>query len=209
MSGQFRSYGTARNIFSFLEFLGWVVVVGGLFVGMALSSSAGRYASDIQHILMFAIGGTGSLFGLFFVGAVQSWRASVDTAEYSQQALNVARLQLDVSEQNLKLQNDVANSYAGTKTAAMAEDAIGYGKDSSLENLANPNSTTESISDEPINAKQDAEQIEVVTTEPSDEQYPLIEEKDGKFHFDKIPFLTREAAEEYAGQLGRNTKDEK
>lgn len=208
MSGHFRSYSAARSIFSFMEFMGWIVVVVGLFLGMALSNSVGRYASDIQHILMFAIGGSGSLVGLFFVGAVQSWRAGVDAAEYSQQALNVARLQLDVSEQSLKLQSEEAKTFASMQTAAKAENAISYGKNTSQENLANPNpnSTTENVLDEPVGAEQDAEQIEVDTAETSNDQNPLIEEKDGKFHLGTMSFLTRDAAEEYASHSAANPK---
>ncbi|WP_197917299.1 hypothetical protein [Thiosulfatihalobacter marinus] len=117
MSDRLRSYDVARKTFSFLEFIGWSVVVVGIIAGFILAGSAGRYASDGQKFLLFLMGASGSLLGLFMVGAVQNWRASVDSAEYGQQALKVAREQLEISKQSLKRQLADSQSFAALKSA--------------------------------------------------------------------------------------------
>ncbi|MCK0138925.1 hypothetical protein [Aliiroseovarius sp. F47248L] len=115
MADRLRSYDVARKTFSFLEFIGWSVVVLGIFVGLILASSAGRYAGDGQKFLLFLTGASGSLIGLFLVGAVQNWRAGVDSAEYGQQALKVAREQLEISKQSLKRQDTDSRSFSAQK----------------------------------------------------------------------------------------------
>ncbi len=115
MSDRLRSYDVARKTFSFLEFIGWSVVVIGIIAGFILAGSAGRYASDGQKFLLFLMGASGSLIGLFMVGAVQNWRAGVDSAEYGQQALKVAREQLEISKQSLKRQQADSQSFAALK----------------------------------------------------------------------------------------------
>jgi len=112
MSEQLRSYGTVRGIFSFLEFVGWSVVAIGIIVGFTLSGTAGRYASGGETFMLFLLGASSSLVGLFFVGCVQHWRAGVDSAEYGQQMLKIARDQLTVSKQGLKAQNAETRSYS-------------------------------------------------------------------------------------------------
>ncbi len=97
MPEQMRSYGTARGIFSFLEFVGWSVVVIGIIVGLIMAESAGRYVSDGQKFMLFLMGASSSLVGLFMVGAVQNWRAGVDSAEYGQQMLKISRDQLEAT----------------------------------------------------------------------------------------------------------------
>lgn len=116
MSDRLRSYDVARKTFSFLEFIGWSVVVVGIIAGFILAGSAGRYASDGQKFLLFLMGASGSLLGLFMVGAVQNWRAGVDSAEYGQQALKVAREQLEISKQSLKRQQADSQSFAALKS---------------------------------------------------------------------------------------------
>ncbi|WP_421702331.1 hypothetical protein [Aliiroseovarius sp.] len=112
MSEQMRSYGVARTLFSILEIVGWLVVVVGIIAGFTLAGSAGRYVPDSQKVLLFLMGASSSLVGLFFVGAVQHWRAGVDSAEYNQQMLKVARDQLAVSKQGLKQNNSSPHGYA-------------------------------------------------------------------------------------------------
>ncbi len=117
MSDRLRSYDVARKTFSFLEFVGWSVVVVGIIAGFVLAESAGRYASEGQKVLLFLMGASGSLLGLFMVGAVQNWRAGVDSAEYSQQALKVAREQLEISKQSLKRQQTNSASFAAVASS--------------------------------------------------------------------------------------------
>ena len=123
MSEQMRSYGTARGIFSFLEFIGWSVVVIGIIVGFVLAGGARRYASDGQKFMLFLLGGSSSLIGLFFVGAVQHWRAGVDSAEYGQQMLKLARDQLAVSKQGLISQNTDKQTFSKVEGVDAEKDA--------------------------------------------------------------------------------------
>ena len=96
-----RNYATARGIFSLLEFVGWVTVIGGVILAIAFGNSVGKYARPEAAVSAVLPGLIVALFGLLFVGAVQAWRASVDTAEYTQQMLKIARDQLEVSRQTL------------------------------------------------------------------------------------------------------------
>jgi len=116
MSERLRSYGVARTIFGIVEFVGWCVVVIGVIVGFALAGSAARYVSGGEKFLLFLAGASGSLLGLFLVGSVQNWRAGVDSAEYGQQMLKVARDQLEVSKQSLKRQEVDSHSFAALKS---------------------------------------------------------------------------------------------
>lgn len=116
MSEQMRSYGAARGIFTFLEIVSWGVVVIGIIVGLIMAESASRYTSDGQRFLLFLMGASSSLIGLLMVGAVQNWRAGVDSAEYGQQMLKVARDQLEVSRQSLKQQEADRNSFAALRS---------------------------------------------------------------------------------------------
>jgi len=106
-----RNYEVARKIFSFMEFCGWsLVVIGGL-VGVGMAASVGGYGGAGAAITSFLIGGLIAAVGLIFVGFVQAGRATVDTAEYTQQMLQIARDQLEVSRQGLKGANDAPQSF--------------------------------------------------------------------------------------------------
>lgn len=89
-----RSYETARNLFSLLEFLSWCVVLGGVilaFIGASEAPRGSEFLLSIPGILM-------SSFGVIAVAMVQTGRAAVDSAEYGQQALKVARDQRAMRE---------------------------------------------------------------------------------------------------------------
>ncbi len=50
--------------------------------------------------------------GFILVAFVQMGRATVDTAEYTQQMLKLSRDQLEVSKQSLKVQNSAPQTFA-------------------------------------------------------------------------------------------------
>lgn len=127
MNEKFRSYAVARKIFSILEFIFWCFVVLGLVTGLVMVESAGRYVSEGQKFLLFLWGASGSIVGLFLVGVVQYFRASVDGAEYAQQGLKIARDQLDVSRQLLKVQKEDRNSFAALNSADEQSVSAGFG----------------------------------------------------------------------------------
>lgn len=102
MSVQFRSYATARSIYSFIGYVGWVMMGLGLVVFVVGSSISDPFLSEILQPASFVAGLIISMLGLFAVGASQAWRAGVDTAEFTQQILKTSRDQLRVSQQALK-----------------------------------------------------------------------------------------------------------
>ena len=96
-----RNYETARGIFSFMELVGWATVIGDIILAVSMGNAVSRYARPDALVSAILPGLIVALAGLLFVGAVQAWRASVDTAEYTQQMLKIARDQLEVSRQGL------------------------------------------------------------------------------------------------------------
>ncbi len=108
-----RSYQTARTLFSILEFGSWCAVIIG-----ALALLYGFSNANQGREFGFAIGAATILPGAFLVmagllGAVQAQigRAGVDTAEYSQQLLKVARDHLEISRQGLRRENSPPNTF--------------------------------------------------------------------------------------------------
>ena len=97
-----RSYETARSLFSFLAFCAWSVVVIGGIVALIGLGSVSSYAGGAAGLLAAVPGFGIALAGLLLVAFVQIGRANVDTAEYTQQMLQIARDQLEVSKQGLK-----------------------------------------------------------------------------------------------------------
>ncbi|WP_415404116.1 hypothetical protein [Tateyamaria sp. SN3-11] len=100
-----RSYEAARGLYSFMEFfsksvigLGVLCVIGALFMS---TSDAGGNIGIIAVIAVIAVGLTVGMGGLFGLIMAQLGRASVDSAEYAQQSLQVAREQLELSRQAL------------------------------------------------------------------------------------------------------------
>ncbi len=148
LSGDFlmRSYDAARGYFSFLGFLAWaIIVVGGLITLSALGNASmqpGNLALLAAAPGMALIG-----FGVFGLVYVQSGRATVDSAEYAQQALKVSRDHLDISKQLLKLAQ--ASPAAATYTApAEASDLhdINFDTDDAPATYAPPTESASEVS---------------------------------------------------------------
>lgn len=98
---QMRSYEVARNLFSFLEFVAWIVVVGGALlalVGFTQLRSEFQLNGTFGYAVI-VIGVFASFMGLLGVAGVQMARATVDTAELTQQILKTTRDHLAVSRQ--------------------------------------------------------------------------------------------------------------
>ncbi len=89
-----RDYSTARSILSLVEFTCWAGVLVGVIIAFSSVGVASR-GFGAPGILA-AIPGIGiGILSLFGVALVQMGRAGVDSAEYGQQALKVARDQLE------------------------------------------------------------------------------------------------------------------
>lgn len=117
-----RSYGAARSYFSILEFLSWcIIVLGGLVaIGsiMALGSMSRNFGGSPMAGLAGLIPGASVMFA-GFMGLVlsQIGRAGVDSAEYGQQSLKIAREQLEISKQGLKQGSMLEQGYAALQAA--------------------------------------------------------------------------------------------
>lgn len=116
-----RSYEAARGLFSFLAVLAWIVIVAGglvaffgfLLAYQAASSGYGLGGDDIVASVAAALPGVSVvLFGVLQLALAQIGRAGVDTAEYTQQMLKIARDQLEVSRQALQGPNAPSNSFS-------------------------------------------------------------------------------------------------
>jgi hypothetical protein len=106
-----RSYETARSLFSFLALIAWAVVVIGVLVALISAAGVSKYAGGGAGLLAMVPGIGIVIAGLLQIAFVQMGRATVDTAEYTQQMLKVARDQLDVSRQALKQQDINVHSF--------------------------------------------------------------------------------------------------
>lgn len=182
LAEQMRSYNMARSMFSIMEAIGWIVVVLSVVVGILLSATAGRYASGTEKLVLFLAGASGSIGGIVIVAAVQNWRANVDTAEYTQQMLKIARDQLDVSRQSLK-----SNAPPQSFFDAQADQTP----------AAPP--TRSSFASAPAPAKPEPS-LAIESSSPSPDK---IEQIDGKYSYNGIPFDSLEKAERYVEQFGR------
>ena len=96
-----RSYEAARSLFSFLGFIAWSVVVLGVLVALVSAAGGSRFGGAGAGLLAMVPGVAIGIAGFILVAFVQMGRATVDTAEYTQQMLKIARDQLDVSKQGL------------------------------------------------------------------------------------------------------------
>lgn len=123
-----RSYDAARSLFSFLGFVAWVAILLGIvaaLVGAGAGGTASRWGGGPTGLasLIGALPGIAIIFsGFLGLAAVQMGRASVDTAEYTQQMLKIARDQLDVSQQALKQASNAQRSFADRTEASVGTD---------------------------------------------------------------------------------------
>lgn len=100
-----RSYEAARGLFSLLSFLSWIMIVGGVFLtllGLAEGHKLNTYQPEVSTVIAMVPGVLLCIIGFGMLVMSQVGRASVDTAEYSQQMLQLSRESLEVSKQSLR-----------------------------------------------------------------------------------------------------------
>jgi len=97
-----RSYEAARSLFSFLGFMAWSVIIIGVLVALVGAGGGSRYGGPGAALLAMVPGFAIAIAGFIQLAFVQMGRASVDTAEYTQQMLKISRDQLEVSQQALR-----------------------------------------------------------------------------------------------------------
>lgn len=213
-----RSYQTARNLYGFLGFLAWcVIVVGGIvafLAGGAISTGGfGNEPSPAQFFIAIIPGGLVALAGIYGLALVQNGRTSVDVAEYSQQALEVSRQQLDISKQLLTQGATLAASYAALKPAkplpmqenSKPEEPAGG---ASYANQPSSDSTPQTATEQPVAAQ--AIEAPKPTAVAKEEQVLLeparldIVYRDGQFAIGEKAFQTKDAALEHLSELKAN-----
>jgi len=102
-----RSYEAARKLFSFLGFGSWCIIILGVTAAVAGGASAAaiggaaKIPAEAATFLATLPGLGTALLGFFCLAFVQIGRAAVDSAEYAQQSLKIARDQLELSRQSL------------------------------------------------------------------------------------------------------------
>lgn len=160
---------------------------------MALISAAGvsQYGGGGAGLLAMIPGIGIGITGFILVAFVQMGRATVDTAEYTQQMLKVSRDQLEVSKQGLKLQNAVPQTFA-----AAAQTVSGQEPNSSF--------ADQTKKDFPPEHELKALKLEQTMTEETIYLGETITFEDGEFRFAKMSFTSLEKAQSHIDQLGVN-----
>jgi len=135
-----RSYDAARGSFGLFEILARIIIAVGILAAVAggglAAESMGRNAPPALAAVLGAIPGVLiALAGFFGLALAQMGRATVDSAEYAQQALSVSRQQLELSREVLAQGETAASSYAELlkrqptlqKTSASSVEGPSYG----------------------------------------------------------------------------------
>ncbi len=113
-----RSYGAARSLFSMVSFFAWLMIIGGVigaFIGAGVGSDMARWNRAPEFIGMMLGAAPGvivSVIGFLGLVTAQMGRSGVDSAEYGQQMLQIARDHLDISRQSLNKGDAVRQSFA-------------------------------------------------------------------------------------------------
>lgn len=183
-----RSYEAARSLFSFFEFLSWCVIVLGVVLTLGGFAAAGQIGRGfgggpamVTYVAAFAPGASLTFAGFMGLVFCQIGRAGVDSAEYSQQMLKVARDQLEVSRQSLRAPSTPPNSFAATaKSTAESDPPVARHA---------PKRQHATRSSEP----------KLTASGPQTFRYRTkdIQVENGKFLYNGIAFDSREKAERY------------
>ena len=229
-----RSYEVARTLFSFLAFCAWSIVVVGVLVALIGAGGGSRYGGAGAGLLAMVPGLSIGIAGLLLVAFVQIGRATVDTAEYSQQMLKVARDQLDVSKQGLKQDQALSQSFAALRQPASTPKAAGYangGQETGMPNkeemevkqpttaaavtaengadhLALAAQVTQSPGEAELDQIENAQPVAVRELGENETEYGgrIITEEDGEFSFSRLSFSSLESAHRYIDELGGGTR---
>lgn len=188
-----RSYVAAREFLGFLSFVAWCVII----LGVVFAFGAGSAVSQTRG---FGVGG-GAMAGMMaalpglilaflgFLGLVlvQLGRAGIDTAEYTQQMLKIARDQLDVSQQALRSGVKAESGFTALNSRA-----------------------PESIADDPVpHTRRGPEESQVPTDGATKGAHPIsdfsyrgrrVRVANGKYQYNGMSFSSAEAVKGHLDQ---------
>ena len=181
-----RSYEAASSLFSFLAFIAWSVVVIGVIVALVGAAGASQYGGSGAGLLAMVPGIGIGITGFILVAFNQMGRATVDTAEYTQQMLEISRGQLEVSKQGLQLQG------GSPVTSFAANSETNDGKLSLQGNDA-------SYASEPAeNTDQSIEKMpKEIQSEYEIQGNKLVQNTDGTFKYDSLEFVSLDGVKEH------------
>lgn len=214
-----RSYEAARGLFSFLAVCSWVVIGLGAIVafgGLSAATSFGRNAGMLQALAGATPGLVLAMLGFFGLALVQMGRANVDSAEYGQQSLAVARQQLEVSKQALQQNRQTAPSYAtdnsqqkpSAATPAATEPKASYTQPPPKPTAMNAPADAPAIDKQREPSALPRPGLETPVSELLGEKVTIAGRElvlaDGTYHYGSMTFSSPERAEAYFGQMGVN-----
>lgn len=193
-----RDYSVARNLLGLIEFFLWMGVLAG--VGIAFSSVGVASRSFGTPGFLAAIPGIAiGLLSLFGVAITQMGRATVDSAEYGQQSLKVARDQLEVSKQALKQDKAIQTSFAALLQSRAEPDMTQTSLPAA--SFADASKPVAELGETALPPTDDKLKVDGDTLTYKGQTGYLI---DGKWNLKGIPFDKRELLVDYIDQFGVN-----
>jgi len=213
-----RSYAAARTYFSILEFVSWCIIVLGAIVALVAIAAFGQMSRSFGGSSMAGLAGLipgASVVFAGFMGLVvaQIGRAGVDSAEYGQQMLKIARDQLEVSQQGLRGDAKVETGFAALNREASEDTTVSpiAAPQASYDTAASGDTQIEAEPDDVIDDRggndSDVAKIEPQRSIPQDKSITYngqkIEHDAGAYLVDGVSFATLNDAKTYITQNAR------
>lgn len=176
-----RQYAASRSVFSFVEIISWIAVIGGAvlaIVAFSLARQAGFGGQNNAAGMLAAMPGIAIAFiALLAVVFVQVGRAGVDTAEMTGKMLKISREQLELTRSAAQ-----PSKLAGTTNRSQPEQLLPDGNARPEEGIGEVSSITETQSSsddvEPATISTEASSTDVNSDpDPVVEQIPLDHQK--------------------------------
>lgn len=191
-----RSYDAARSLFSLLTVLAWIVIGVGALAALGLGAKASEMSrwnggSSGGAFLMGMLPGLAMSF-VGFLGLVfaQVGRAGVDTAECSQQMLQLSRDHLEVSKQSLRQGEAVRLGFEALAVKQAVAPSASYADRAAM--TGSEVNKTDAFSAEKTPAK-------IIEYKGKD-----VQAIENGYRFAGMEFPSLEAAQRYIDQLGVN-----
>lgn len=144
-----RSYGAARSLFSIVSVMAWIMLIGGVILFFAGGNAGASWAQwnrapeELGVILGVIPGTLITIIGFFSLVTAQMGRAGVDSAEYGQQMLQIARDHLDISRQTLNKGDTARQCFAALPETTGPRATASYADTPQPVSTTTPQLTTE------------------------------------------------------------------